>query len=282
MIFTHFGSFFLKLHDVSASHLEALVTWCFLSRELLRKQELVVDRGQLHPLEHKRSVVRTLTHRAKEFVTTSEDQECELKHVHNALRMSGYTEWALVILKQKAKTRPTSTNKGNTRPPSIGLPYVQGLSERLSKTFRKHGVSVYHKPVTTLCSILVHPKDKTPRDKKCGFIYEITCDQDPAYVYIGETKRPLGKRFKEHTNLTIPTRVGDHCNATGHSVSLDNTKVLSREPQWTKRKVKESIYVKKSTPSMNREQGYQLPPIYHQLLLPDQFPRKKTSRDQGF
>ena len=103
-----------------------------------------------------------------------------------------------------------------------------------------------------------------------------------AHVYIGETKRPLGKRFKEHTNLTIPTGVGDHCNATGHSVSLDNTKVLTREPQWTKRKVKEAIYIKKSAPSMTREQGYQLPPIYHQLLLPEQFPRKKTSRDQGF
>ena len=101
-------------------------------------------------------------------------------------------------------------------------------------------------------------------------------------VYIGETKRPFGKRFKEHTNLTIPTGVGDHCNATGHSVSLDNTKVLTIEPQWTKRKVKEPIYIKKSAPSMNREQGYQLPLIYHQLLLPEQFPRKKTSRDQGF
>ncbi len=101
-------------------------------------------------------------------------------------------------------------------------------------------------------------------------------------VYIGETKRPFGKRFKEHTNLTIPTGVGDHCNATGHSVSLDNTKVLTIEPQWTKRKVKEPIYIKKSAPSMNREQGYQLPLIYHQLLLPEQFPRNKTSRDQGF
>ena len=45
-IFTHFGSFVLKLHNVLTSHLEALVT-LFLSRELLRKQELVVDRGQL-------------------------------------------------------------------------------------------------------------------------------------------------------------------------------------------------------------------------------------------
>ena len=46
-LFSHFGSCFLKLHGVSTSQLEALVTWCFLSRELLRKQELVVDRGQL-------------------------------------------------------------------------------------------------------------------------------------------------------------------------------------------------------------------------------------------
>ena len=123
--------------------------------------------------------------------------------------------------------------------------------------------------MNTLRSILIHPNDKTPKDKKCGVIYEITCDQDPAHVYIGETKRPLGKRF----NLTIPTGVGDHCNATGHSV-------LTREPQWTKRK--EAIYIKKSASSMNREQGYQLPPIYHELLRPEQFPRKKTSCDQGF
>ena len=63
---------------------------------------------------------------------------------------------------------------------------------------------MYYKPVNTLRSILVFPKDKTPKDKKCGVLYEITCDQGPVQVYIGETKRSLGKRFKEHTNLTIP------------------------------------------------------------------------------
>ena len=51
--------------------------------------------------------------------------------------------------------------------------------------------------------------------------------------------------------------VGDQCNATRHSVSLKNIKVLTRERQWTKRNVKEAIYIKKNTPSMNRKQGYQ-------------------------
>ena len=132
----------------------------------------------------------------------------------------------------------------------------------------------------------LHPRTPERQDAErqevWGHIYEITCDQDPAHVYIGETKRPHGKRFKEHTNVTLPTGVGDHCNATRNSVSLNNTKVLIRELQRTERKVKEAIYIKKNAPSMNREQGYQLPPIYHQLLLREQFPRRKTSRDQDF
>ena len=56
-------------------------------------------------------------------------------------------------------------------------------------------------------------------------------------MYIGETKHPLGKRFKVHTNLTIRTDVEDHCNATGHSVSFNNTNILTRDPLWTKIKV---------------------------------------------
>ena len=38
---------FEGLHDVSASQLGASITWCFGSRELSGKQELVVDLGQL-------------------------------------------------------------------------------------------------------------------------------------------------------------------------------------------------------------------------------------------
>ncbi len=73
------------------------------------------------------------------------------------------------------------------------------------------------------------------------------------------------------------------CVSLDIKFSINNTNVLTREPQWTKRKVKEAVvpYKKKNAPSMNRELGYQLPPIYHQLLLPDQFQRRKTSRGQN-
>ena len=101
---------------------------------------------------------------------------------------------------------------------------------------------------------------KTSKGKLCSTIYHITCDDDTHHTYIGVTKRPLSVRFKEHCKLDKPTGVENHCNATGHSVSMDNLKVLDREQDWMKRNVKEVIHIKQRAPPMNRGQGYQLPP----------------------
>ena len=73
---------------------------------------------------------------------------------------------------------------------------------------------------------------------------------------------------KEHLNLDQPTGVGEHCLATEHFVSKNNITVLSREQEWHRRKVKEAIYIKQQGPTMNRDQRYQLPPIYTQILPP--------------
>ena len=102
--------------------------------------------------------------------------------------------------------------------------------------------------MNTLPSMVVHPKDKTPKEHQCGTIY-IMCDIDSSHTYIGETKRTLSQRFKVHANLDKPKGVGDHCQATGHSVSMKNTKVLTRESNWHKRKVKDIyIYISNKEP----------------------------------
>ena len=69
-------------------------------------------------------------------------------------------------------------------------------------------------------------------------------------------------------HILVSCVCGDHCRATGHSVSMKNTKVLTRDSNWHKSNVKEAIYIRQRTPTMNIYQGYYLPAIYNQSIPP--------------
>lgn len=171
------------------------------------------------------------------------------------------------------RIRPELSEEDKRKMPQP-LPYVKGLTERLTKAFRKAEARVYYKPFNTLRSQLVHPKDKTPKEKKCGVVYEISCG-DCNKKYIGETARPLNTRVKEHTSIKRAslTAVGEHCKSTGHSIPWDNISVIARENNNTRRKIREALEIEISKPHLNRDQGYELPPVYKKIL------RKVRSRD---
>ena len=58
----------------------------------------------------------------------------------------------------------------------------------------------------------------------------------------------LATRMKDHLNLRNPlTAVGEHCAHEHHTITKDKIKI--------------------GQPAMNRDQGYELPPIYDELLL---------------
>ena len=82
-------------------------------------------------------VVRTLNTRAQIYVTTAEDHKAEISHVRNALRANNYKKWALDFPPARSKKQVTTTDKTTTRStrPMLGLPYIQGLSEQLSRTY---------------------------------------------------------------------------------------------------------------------------------------------------
>jgi hypothetical protein len=151
----------------------------------------------------------------------------------------------------------------------VGLPYIRGISEKFEKAFNRHDVGVYHIPTGTIKQSLVHPKDKLETHKKCGAIYHIQC-KDCTADYIGETSRPLGVRLKEHERtLGSRTAVGEHCAATGHKIKTIEVKIVEQESGWFKRKVKEAIKIRIHRPTMNRDEGYELPAIYSGVLSRD-------------
>ena len=166
----------------------------------------------------------------------------------------------------KPQNKDKDNNKKDRNPP-IALPYIKGVSESLTRVFKKQGVHTYHKPINTLRSILVHPKDKTPKEQQAGTVYHIPCKSCPD-TYIGETARLLATRMEEHKKNNS-SAINEHFTKTGHTINWADTKIIDRDSNTVRRKIKEAICIRKMKPTLNRDQGLDLPPIYNTILSHD-------------
>jgi len=97
-------------------------------------------------------------------------------HIEKALRDCGYPDWTFQKVKKQMKMKPSKRKQkmdsANRR--LVVLPYVEGTSERIARVMRKHQVPVAVRPVKTLKSLLVHPKDKQ-EEEITDCVYKIPC-----------------------------------------------------------------------------------------------------------
>ena len=91
---------------------------------------------------------------------------------------------------------PQNQQKNNT---SVVTPYVQGVSGKVKRVFSSYGIVTCFKSHQTLRQILVAPKDKTKTEDQTGVVYLILCGGCNKVYVLGETKRTIGERIKEHT-----------------------------------------------------------------------------------
>ena len=167
-----------------------------------------------------------------------------------------------------------SSNANNSDPnnsrnskPHIVVPYHQGLSESFKRTCKKYGIQVQPKGGPTIKNVLMDPKDKDAILKKSGVIYRYKCDRvECDEEYIGESARNFEERFKDH--LKAPSLIHDHSNTSGLTVTIDNFSIVGREDQNLNRTIKEALYIRVNSPSLNRSIGkYHLPHIWGEILL---------------
>ena len=148
--------------------------------------------------------------------------EREEKHLVQILRGNGYPDHII-----SSASRLKKRNEHEEEPPkhTLCLPYVSGVSEDLRRVCRKYNIRTVFTTVSTLRQQLTRVKDIDPDLGRAGVVYKIPCEcgQD----YIGETKRVLRTRLKEHQ---AATRQGE----TDKSAIAEHAWTYQHRPLWDK------------------------------------------------
>ena len=112
-------------------------------------------------------------------------------------------------------------------------------------------------------------KDALPTELASEVVYRINCS-DCDGSYIGETKRPMGVRLKEHRASLCnghlqASAVAEHAMDTGHGIKWSEATALDSSRTTISRRVKEALWIRREGPRLNRDQGLELSPLWLDL-----------------
>lgn len=172
------------------------------------------------------------------------------------------------------KHRSINVSKSNpntiVKAPFVSLPYVKGLSD-VDMIFRKFGLKVVHNIPNKLNCLIKLGKDRLHRDYRTDVVYKINC-KDCDISYIGQTKRHLSTRIKEHfrnikmhsSNLSV---VSKHKIEYNHDFDWSLPIILHCEKYVRKREIAEMFFIKKNKNTINLQKDTDnLNNIYNKII----------------
>ena len=219
-----------------------------------------------HLVNQKVSVARTLFSRANCITSNNEKKIEEFHQITKTLKNNGFPSNKCSFKKylKNHNFRKTEKLKRFTL-----IPYVQGVSEPISRILIQVGIGVALKPHHTLSSLFGKPKDVINFEQKRGLVYQISC-WDCNAVYVCETGRSVRTRKREHVDAvkTFNTKksvLSQHVMDFDHRIDWDNVKILKSESHAYRRRVAESFLINQKACScnvINRNDGANFPTVY--------------------
>lgn len=206
-----------------------------------------------HPLVHKQATFQSMIHRLLTIPLNKQRFENELLNITNIAKLNGYSPDMVMNILKKKKVKLNRTNITtlvSDKPPLkyIGITYDPILTKGLDSIFKKVNLIKAFKNDNSISKFLGNPKDSTPILEKSG-IYQINCDTCDK-LYIGQTRRQIMTRWKEHFShikFCRPEKssVADHILETNHNISIKNLSLLKTVNNKHYLDSLESIYIAK-------------------------------------
>jgi len=166
----------------------------------------------------------------------------------------------------KEKSIGKDDNKGYT----LSIPFVDKASHDL-KRILKNMIEVRFTIPKKLNCLIKKGKDQLNKAQVTEVVYNLSC-KNCDKVYIGQTKRHLGTRIKEHLNNIKSTSnnysvVSNHRLLFNHDFQWDKPNILHKERNRKKREIAEMFLIKKHDNNINLQKDTEnLNSIYNKLL----------------
>jgi hypothetical protein len=212
----------------------------------------------------------SLIHRLVNIPLDKNNFRKELAYIKQIAKQNGFDELVVdnILKKHKFKTLlKNSTTLTNDQPTRyIKIPYHPQITKGLSKIFKTVNAKIAHSNNNKLKDYLNNTKDKIDKTNKSG-IYQVSCTSCDL-SYIGQTRRNIKTRFKEHMahfkyNRPEKSSIAQHMIETGHEITENNLKLLKETPNHLL-DAYESLYIHKYREnSLNSDKG----PIPHSSLF---------------
>ena len=198
-----------------------------------------------HDDKVKDGVFKGYISRAKSICSPNYVEE-EINFIKNVFVENGYNIDQLdkIIYDMKNK-KPSKKSKPSKY---VSLPWIPGLSQKLKKSFKKAGCEISFKSPRNLSSILTNKnKPQLPPNSQPGVYYVPTsCKRG----YTGETKKCVSTRNTEHEKAVfkgdiVNDALAEHDQTCDCTIKWEETKTLAIEPIFFRRKVRESLEIRR-------------------------------------
>lgn len=194
---------------------------------------------------------------AKSFVQRVHDFSDQRFHHGNMTKISAilsknsFPKETISKLLHSVYTNPVARQPRNVSNQFCSIAYIPDVTESLSRRIKYFlpDLQIANRPDLKNSRFFSKQKCKLPLDTTSNCVYQIDCSNCNS-VYIGETKRAVGTRMREHQNSIRPQNVSKHTTALAqhasemsHQFNFDQVKVLDRKNNVNKLKTAEVAHI---------------------------------------
>ena len=215
-----------------------------------------------HTLAQKRAMVYTMVDKA----ILLSDKKFHIKNINyikEILKDNSYPDIFInnnvnYRIKKLSSTHPH--NYTSDRKLKLVLPYTNKFFENISDKLKKYNVTTIPRFNNNLSKLITRGKDNTALTEQTNVVYKLKCKNCDA-TYVGETKRKMSVRIKEHEkNIQKDDQlfvINEHVKNLGHQIDFENPQILDREDNWHKRIFSEMIHINLQKNAINKKDDSQ-------------------------